>query len=239
VEGAAELAKRWRGDWRAPEDAKEPQTGARYQFNIRDFHLLDGLARDPGNSREDRASLVGQLAQSSLPGRRTMRPAAGVESYLLGEAVSKMNMADLWNVWLLNEMLCRTETRSNLRKLAEADMADTTSAWGGLVTYDPALRRAELTLYRPSRAGGGDDERYLASAALLAAAPMSMCRFHAHFDRVNNSRRAGPSRQEVQEAVVGNYSALVVTRLSENEFCAYYYNPSRVVLSLGTFMFSD
>ena len=238
VEDAAKLARQWQQESQGLDDSKGFRGQSQYRFNIRDFHLLESLAQDPGNSRTDRLSLVTELAKS-LPTRRVTRPGTGVDDSLLSAAVSKMSMADLWNVWLMNEMLSSAEFRAGLRLAADKDLSDVRAAWGGLIVYNPVGKRIEIRTAAAAQRGAYDDVRYLPPQAVIDKTPLAMARVHAHFSRVNNAALAGPTRQEVQDSVVGNYSALVLTRISEREFCAFYYNPDRLVLGLGTFTFGE
>ncbi|MCY2926269.1 MAG: hypothetical protein NT031_12660, partial [Planctomycetota bacterium] len=160
VEEPAKLARQWLAESQGLDDDRGVRGQSRYRFNIRDFHILAGLAQDPGNSRTDRLSLVTELAKS-LPTRRVMRPGTGVDDSLLSAAVSKMNRADLWNVWLMNEMLASAEFRGDLRLAAERDLNDVRSAWGGLMVYNPTAKRTEVRTADAVRGGVSDDVRYL------------------------------------------------------------------------------
>ncbi|MCY2929994.1 MAG: hypothetical protein NTV86_10965 [Planctomycetota bacterium] len=238
LEQGAKLARQWRQESQGLDDAAGARGQRIYRFNIRDFHLLAGLAQDPGNSRTDRLSLVAELANST-PAGRPAPPVTGVETSTMSAAVGKMSMADLWNVWLMNGMLASPAFRADLRQVAERDLADTRAAWGGLIVYNALAKRVEVRSADAARTGAYDDVRYLPPQTVIDKTPLAMARIHGHFNRVNGAALAGPTRQEVQDAVVGNYCGLVLTRISDREFCAYYYNPGRLVLGLGTFNFND
>lgn len=219
---AAELSARWRREYG-------------YKFDICDVHLLVQLAGDTKRSRVSRpwliVELAGELGQVQVP------PAIKDSTFSFTDAVGKLSMADLWKVHLLNQMLARPQVRRGLRTLAEWDRNDRTTAWGGLIYLDGGQAKARV--YRPAPGGGGNDLLYVAGPDAVKDGVDSLCRFHAHFERVNNAERAGPSREELRGAEEGNYSALVVTSISKDEFCAYYYNGDRVMVSIGKFSHAD
>ena len=60
-----------------------------------------------------------------------------------------------------------------------------------------------------------------------------MCRFLAHFQKANNASRAGPTARELRDASAANHYGLVITSVNDKAFCAHYFNPQGVVVSLG------
>jgi hypothetical protein len=142
-------------------------------------------------------------------------------------------MADLWNIYLLNEMLSRPRVQVSLRLMANGDMADRDSAWGGLVFYQNG--QAEAILYPPDPRVKGDDLVYHPTRRLITDSRDSLCRFIGHFEKVDNADRVGPTGRELADAADGNYYGLVLTRTGADSFAAHYYNPQGVVVSLGKF----
>jgi len=225
LEDARRLGEAWAGDYG-------------YQFNIRDFHLLDGLARDPLRPGFSPGQLVMELEQAFVK-RRHVHYAAGSSaglSDMFTRHVDNLTMSDLWNLYLLNEMLCRSRVHLALRIMADRDRADRRSAWGGLVFYENG--QAEAKLYRLANDAGGNDLRYVPSRRAIIDGRDALCRFNAHFEKIANAERAGPSLEELHEARRGNYYGLVLTSLSKETFCAHYYNPRGIVISLGVFLFA-
>jgi hypothetical protein len=144
---------------------------------------------------------------------------------------AKLTMVDLWNLYLLNEMLARPHVRMALAVMAQRDRADTRSAWGGLVFYRNG--QAEAVLYPFSATARLDDRRYIPGARAQAQARDCLMRFCGHFEKVENGIRAGPDAEELFAAREGDYYGVVFTSVSDKSFCAHYYTPKAAVVSLG------
>lgn len=207
-----------------------------YSFHIRDFHLLSRLARDPLRNNLKRTQIVLEIGQA-LKTRRHVEhdPALAGKAYKenFWLQVDQLTMADLWNLYLLNEMLSRPRVQTALRLMADGDLADTKSAWGGLVFY--LNGQAEATLYPPDPDAGSDDRLYAPTRRLVLDGRDSLCRFTGHFEQVDNASRAGPTAEELRDAREGDYYGLILTRTDKNSFCAHYFNPDGLVVSLGRF----
>jgi hypothetical protein len=208
-----------------------------YNFDIRDFHLLSRLARDPLRNNLKRTQIVleiGQAFKTRKHVKHTPAVTGGAdykESFWL--QVDKLTMADLWNLYLINEMLSRPLVQSSLRLMADGDLADAKSAWGGLVFY--LNGQAEANLYPPDPDAGIDDRVYQPTKRLILDGRDSLCRFIGHFEQENNASRAGPTTEELADANVYDYYGLILTRVDRNTFCAHYYTPNGLVVSLGKF----
>ncbi len=209
-----------------------------YDFAIQDFHLLSRLARDPLRSNRKRTQMVldiGQAFKTRKHVKHTPLARGGNDDYpeSFWLQVDKLTMSDLWNLYLLNEMLSRPQVQISLRLMADGDLEDRRSAWGGLVFYQNG--QAEAILYPPARENSGDDQAYPPTQRLITDGRDSLCRFVGHFDRMENASRAGPSVGELADAETFSYYGLVLTRVDPDHFCAHYYNPDGVVVSLGKF----
>ncbi|MCD6304296.1 MAG: hypothetical protein J7M21_04970 [Planctomycetes bacterium] len=209
-----------------------------YRFRVWDFPLLSRLGRDPLRKNVRRPRLILQLANSFI--RRPHVPRAiarPVGLYDFSDRFSKhvesLSMADLWRLLLLDELLRRPRVQRALRLMAEGDRSDTRNAWGGLIFYENG--RADAKLY--PAAGGGGDETYVMSSRARADLPDALCVFYGHFQKQRNAGRAGPSSQEVRAAAAGRYAGLVLTYISADTFCAHYFCPEGIVISLGEFPF--
>ncbi|MBN1943721.1 MAG: hypothetical protein JW849_10555 [Phycisphaerae bacterium] len=207
-----------------------------YAFDIRDFHLLSRLARDPLRNNLKRTQIVLEIGQALKTRKHVahLPETAGTdykENFWL--QVDKLTMADLWNLYLLNEMLSRPRVQTSLRLMSDGDLADVRSAWGGLVFY--LNGQAEATLYPPDSNTGTDDLVYPPTKRLLLDGRDSLCRFIGHFEQVDNASRAGPTAAELTDASIYDYYGLILTRLDKNSFCAHYYTPEGLVISLGKF----
>jgi len=227
---AAELAGIWARDRRNP-----------YLFNIRDYSLLSALADDPQAQQTSRPTLMLRLARAQTQIRRqhpVYRPGGSRTrtSTRLGAQADHLSTADLWRLWLLEEMLQRPRIRSALEELARRDRQDTSAARGGLIVHEGG--RAEAKLYPPDP-NVADDLRYAPSAMLKRDGRQALCRLICHFERLENADRVGPTPEEIVDAKTGNYCGMTVTTLDAETFCAHYYTPSGVVVSLGKFPFAS
>jgi hypothetical protein len=224
IDDAARLYRRWAQDHG-------------YRFRLRDVHLLSRLARDPLRQDLARTQLVlevGQAVNARQHVNRATRPAggAGTGTENFWERLEDLSVADLWRLYLLNEMLSRPRIQMALRRMARLDRDDTRRAWGGLVFYENG--QAEAKLY-PGGENPAAPWRYVPNPDCLVDERDSLCRFHAHFGRVDNVTRAGPTADELQQAREHRYTALVLTSLDPEHFCAHYYNAEGSVVSLGIF----
>jgi len=228
LDDAMAAARSWRRDYG-------------YQFNIRDFHLISRIACDPLRANLRRTQLLMEAGKAikarSHVAHKPARP-GGKDDYLdnFWLQVDSFSLPDLWNLYLLNEMLSRPRVQVAMKLMADGDRHDTAGAWGGLVFYQNG--QAEAILYPPDE-GSSDDTRYHPPRLCIVHGRDSLCRFHAHFEKVDNASRAGPNAEELADARQQNYYGLVLTRLSDNSFCAHYYNPQGVVVSLGIFALRD
>ena len=208
-----------------------------YLFDVRDFHLLNELARDPMRKNLRRTQLILELARSFIKRphvpRKILRASGPYDfSDQLSKHVDSLSMADLWNLLIVNEMLSRSQVQMALKRMADLDLADTRIVWGGLIFYESG--QAEARLYPADTSAGADDLTYRPSAQLLKDGRASLCRFFGHFEKVNNAGRAGPTSDELRRAAEENACGLVLTRVSAESFCAHYFNPRGLVISLGT-----
>ncbi len=217
-------------------------TADNYAFNIRDLHLMGQLGLDANAFTYTRAQLRADLAG-------TMADNEHVPQYSGGEGEidydarfhvvdSGLTMADLWNIWLLEDYLSQEQTKRQILLLADEDLQNTATPFGGLLFLEEA--KVEGRQYA-AKAGANEasDQRYVASDRLKADARDALCRFVCHFDAMDNSRRVGPTPGELDDAAEGNYYGLSITRLSKSSFTAHYYNPDGEVVSLGVFGLGD
>jgi len=213
---AARLATAWRKNYG-------------YRFDVRDFHLLSRLERDPLRKNRSRTELILHLARSLLKRqhvpRKVSRPIGRYDfSDRFSKHVDSLAMADLWNLVLLDEMMRRPRVRTALAIVAQRNRADPRSAQRGLVAYEKG--QAEAKLYPPTH----ERER-------IRASRNGLCRFRTHFEKADSSDRAGPTTVELQIARRDDAYGLVLTSLGSDAFCAHYYNPEGIVISLGRFPF--
>jgi len=117
--------------------------------------------------------------------------------------------------------------------LIKGDRQDASAAWGGLVFKN--ANKAEAFVYMNSAGKGKDDSVYFPTARYKKDAPRAMARYFCHFEKVDNTPRAGPSEAELADAKAHNYNGLILTTTGKNTFCGHYYNANGIVVSLGEF----
>jgi hypothetical protein len=147
--------------------------------------------------------------------------------------LERLNMADLWTMQLLCEMLSRPRIQAALRTMSLKDRNDTHSAWGGLVFYREGGADAVLYMVKPDVPA--NDLVYTVPPEALADGREAICRFVAHFEKEKNSLRAGPTAEELRGARELNIPGVIFTSVSADTFCAHYYNPNGVIVSLGCY----
>ncbi len=228
MDDAAKLSSKW-------------QESYGYRFDIRDFHLLSELSRDPLRKMLRRTQIALELGQE-FGARRHVKH---IPSRLGAEddyndrfwpQVESLTMADLWNLYLLNEMLSSPRVQLALKVMGDLDRRDRRNAWGGLVSYENG--KAEAKIYPSDQTNvQSSDTRYIISKQAAKEGRDSLCRFSAHFSQQANSQQAGPGIEELQDAKENNFYGLVLTSIGPDEFCAHYFNPDGTVVSMGTYPF--
>ena len=213
-----------------------------YNFNIRDFHLLDGIAKDPLRTDLRRTQLILEVGRACNARRHVRhKPSApGAEDDYVDRfwlQVDSLTMADLWNLYLLNEMLRRPRVQLALWVISAHDRRDTTKPYGGLVFYRSGLADPTFYPYEKGEKVPVNDLVYFPPQRAKRDRRNALCRFHGHFEKAGNAARVGPTSGELRDARLNNYYGLVLTSISDQEFCAHYYNPRGVAVSLGVFPF--
>ncbi len=228
----ARLVNRWR-------------TGHRYRFNIRDFHLLHALASDPlRNVTLSRTQLTLEVSRAIASRRTTPAPRFGVIRSRRATVfrrrrlvdfdgqVESLSMADLWNLYLLNQMFSRPRVRRMLQVTAQRDRADRQTQWGGLIVYESG--QAEARLYWPAAKRG--DQDYVPSRRMLIGSIDAMAYFVGHFDKLEaDPAWAGPNDRELRFAKKNDLCGVVITSVGRGRFNVACYNTSGIVVDLGDY----
>ncbi len=210
MKSAASLNTRWKRNYG-------------YSFTVKDFHLISGLAEDPLRTILNKTQLILTVGEGINSRIHTRREKTTYDDRFWVNTDS-LSIVDLWNLYLIDEMLGQARTQLNVNLLAENDYLDKTHSWRGLVFYRNG--EAEL-LYYPST------DKY--AAKYREDSSDCLCRFFCHFGKINNAEKAGPSAQELDRASRGNYYGLVFTRTGKKTFVAHYYNPRNIAVSLGRY----
>ncbi len=203
-----------------------------YRFDVRDFHLTSRLSRDPLRIMRKRTQLILDVgrslnARTHVKAAITRVPRNRVRTDSFPLQVESLSPSDLWNIYLLDEMLSRPRMRRALRVMSTRNQADAGSSRDGLIFY--RQDQIEAMLYPATTTG--------VNAQLVRDGYDSLCRFTTHFEKLNNAENAGPSLRELRQARAGNYYGVILTSINELAFSAHYYNPKGQVVSLGKFPF--
>lgn len=217
IRDAAQLEMQWRDRYA-------------YNFNIRDFHLLSRLAQDPLRTTLARSRLILQLrntfaTRQHVPGASRLG-SGGSRSDRFGLQVGSLTIGDLWNLYLLNEMLSRPRMQLALRIMGRKSRTTNGGPNAGLVFYQHGQAEAMLYPLGEASARQMNQDGYDA-----------LSRFETRFEKIYNTGQAGPDQEDLTRSKKGNYYGLVLTSVNEYSFCAHYYNPAGRVVSLGKFPF--
>lgn len=219
---ASDLCRKWTGDYG-------------YRFNIRDFHLLSRLATDPLRkpARKARLALKLDLA-AAINARKRAGDRDQPDKYSFRSQAEMLHTSDLWNLHLLNRMLTRSHIQLALRLVADRQRAGRPGASQGLVFYKNGRLEPKLFLSADPQAGRQSDSP---SRDFTVRSRDALCRFRADFAKVVRVSQAAPNLRDLRGAREGNYYGLILAGVSKASFCAYYYNPEGMVVSLGVFPF--
>jgi hypothetical protein len=219
LDDAARLTARWTSDY-------DPA----YKFNVRDFHLLSGLARNPLRQQHRRNKLVKNLTRRL----RKRRHLAGVGGEFQKQ-VQRLTLVDLWNLTVLSEMIERPRVQLSLRILTDRLRANVKSPRSGLILYENG--RAVAKLYPQASDAAGPPGDYIPSRAIQRAGRNAVCHLHTRFEKTYNGDRAAPSKRELMAAKQTNFYGLVLCSIDSGTFSTFYYTPNGVIISLGMFPF--
>ena len=209
--------------------AAQWQEGGKYKFRVRDFHLLSRLSRDPRRDDLKQPQLVVAVGKVLKKQRHISRDGKTDQFWAV---LDQLDHADLWNIYLLHEMLSRPRVQMKLRLMMNSDQADTGGEWGGLVFYQSG--QAEAHLYRYDKHAPRNDQAYQPSRRVISDGRDALCRFVSHAHVVKN-KDLGPTATELRNAKTGDFNGLTLSRTDKDHFAAYYYTPNGAVVSLGVF----
>ncbi|NUQ67746.1 MAG: hypothetical protein HUU18_05645 [Phycisphaerales bacterium] len=199
------------------------------------------LANRPDRLTSSREALLGELRQR-LAGRRFHSRSNSTDGKpapeRLPDSEDRLTFADLVTILAIDDALGSERVRDALFRQAEMDRKDTTTEYGGMLTFQvrgAASFGSEATavLYAPRPGQRMGDERFVASDDMLAASDCAIAHYHFHAQRVRNKEYAGPSGGDLQYAARYGRSCLVLTSVGEGVLGVDYYQPNGVVIDLG------
>ena len=222
VAGASELAFEWKQNYG-------------YKFQMRDFHLLSRVKRDPERKNHKQAALTRKIGRN-LNARKHVK-CATVKNDNFWDSIEKLTVSDLWNIYLIDEMLSRPSILASLRRYGEIDRQTyKNSALGGLVFYDNG--KPVPTPYFPSQ-NASNDLVFEPKNDLKSNSYDSLCRYIFHFEKVNNAKRAGPTKAELAQSAKEGWYGVVFSQVDADTLIAHYFTPEGIVVSLGSYTMPD
>jgi hypothetical protein len=143
----------------------------------------------------------------------------------------KLTWGDLAAMMMAHEAMASPALREHIFDLAERDMLDKTTEYGGVIRLDPA-GRFELVEHLP-RIRVADD-RYHASQALFEDGYTALFHVHNHAQRYRNARYAGPHIGDMEYADETGANGLVFTFIDPRTINVDFYRHDALIVDLGT-----
>lgn len=227
-----------RAFWDAARDAAGKLTPeVRVQLEPRDLPILVAAAKvRPDLLGATRDQLFDEVS-TRLASESTRRYSASFEGYgsQLAETprahAKEMDWGDCAAVLVALKALDEPAIRAHIFDIADRDLADRQTEYGGVVRMDDQ-GRFELVEYPPQ--ARGSDVRFEASNAMFDGGYDALFHFHNHAQEYENHRYAGPHFGDFGYADATGVNALVFTFVNHNTMNADYYRRGQVVIDLGT-----
>lgn len=151
----------------------------------------------------------------------------------LSDWSEQLSWGDLLAVLVTDEALMDQGMRTQIFTHRSLDKQDTSTEYGGVIeSADGDSWRA--ILFRPRQRDRLSDERFVASDDMFRFSDRSLAHYHFHANERNNSRFAGPSLQDMQNALNSQRTGVVFTSLDSKELNVDVYFGNGVVIDLGT-----
>lgn len=149
----------------------------------------------------------------------------------LREWRKKLRWGDLLAMNLAVDALRVPEVRAHLFEIADRDVKDRTTEYGGVIRLDAQGRYEVLEI--PPRIRG-NDERFNAPQELLDAGYTALFHYHLHATRYDNARYAAPAQGDMLYAESTRANALVFTCIDRGTLNVDFYRHGGVSVDLGS-----
>lgn len=224
--------------WDAARDAAAKlQPEVRATLEPRDLPVLvAAAAHRPELLKASRDELFDQVSLL-LSKDRIKRYSASFEGYgsQLAETPrahsSSLRWGDCAAILIALGALDEAPVRKHIFDIADRDLADRSTEYGGLLRLD-AKGRYELVEYLPQNRSS--DVRFEASSAMFDDGYDALFHFHNHVQAYDNHRYAGPHFGDFGYADSTGVNGLVFTFIDSNTINTDYYRRGGVVIDLGT-----
>ena len=163
--------------------------------------------------------------------------AASLEGYMADHSETlysqrdKLRWGDLAAMTLAMDLLDDQGLRQQLFMLADRDLQDRSTEYGGIITVG-ADGRPQLGEFKPRVVG--NDLRFEAPQAMFDQGYTSLFHFHLHVQSYENAAYAGPHMGDFTYAGSTRANCLVFTFLRKRELNVDFYRHGPVVVDLGS-----
>lgn len=168
-------------------------------------------------------------------GRRTYSPSfegySGNFTESLYQMRDELKWGDFAGMLLACDMLEQPTVLAHLFDIADRDLMDRTTEYGGVIEVDEKGRFA-IREFRPRVSGS--DLRFEAPQEMFDLAYTSLFHFHNHAQAYDNVRYAGPHMGDFSYAESTRANCLVFTFIDRRTLNVDFYRYGRVVIDLGT-----
>ena len=185
--------------------------------------------------KADRDALFAEVS-ARLSRDRIKRHGASFEGYgtQLAETTraheKEMTWGDCAAILITIAALDDAAVRKHLFDMADRDLSDRTTEYGGLLQLD-ASGRFELIEYQPQ--SRGSDVRFEASGKMFEDGYDAIAHFHFHAQAYDNRRYAGPHLGDFSYADATGVNGLMFCYIDSNTMNADFYRHGQVVIDLG------
>lgn len=234
---------RWLVRLRAPEQARfwadATETIAALEPERRDnlalrhpAVLLRLSADDPERLSIDRRTLIDRAVVSTEGARHYNREGVATPIPTIDRVRGSLSWPDALALTVALDAIRDPGVRRTLFAQAEADMADGSTEYGGVITTEGG---GVVALgYPPRPAQRVSDTQFIPSADLIEASDTALLVYHFHAQVTRNERYAAPSAADVDTAVRLGRTSLVFTFIDDNSLNADLYFPTGTQIDLGT-----
>ncbi len=208
----------------------------RITLEPRDIPVVAAAGRvRPDLLKADRDALFAEVT-ARLAREKITRHGASFEGYGTQMAETprahekEMTWGDCAAVLVAIAALDDPAVRKHLFDMADRDLSDRTTEYGGLLQLD-ATGRFELVEYQPQVRGS--DVRFEASGKMFEEGYDAIAHFHFHAQAYDNRRYAGPHFGDFNYADATGVNGLMFCYIDSNTLNADYYRHGQVVIDLG------
>lgn len=193
-------------------------------------------ANRPSWYRASRDDLLSELRARLDTRTRTERSAESSADRVperLARWEKDLGWADLLTVLVVDDALRDPGVVAAMFRQIDLDRKDTTTEYGGLLTFGTGAGVPAAVLYPPRPGQRRGDDQFVASDDMIASGGRSIAHYHFHVQHRRAAEYAGPSPADLDYARRYGRSCVVLTALGDGVLGVDFYQPDGVVLDLG------